>query len=62
MNAPSRTPPSVLVTAERLRTLLREDPAKFEEALQQLIETCPDPDTVRFWTAMKDFARRPSNT
>ena len=54
-------PPPVRITVEQLRTLLRSDPDKFEETLQQLIATCTDPDTVRVWIALKEFARRPSN-
>lgn len=54
-------PQHVQITISQLREQLRNDPAKFEESLQQLIATCTDEKTVRFWTAMKEFARRPSD-
>lgn len=61
MRTKPELPPKVQVTIEQLRDQLRNDPEKFHSTLQQLIAICTDQDTVRFWIAMKEFARRPSD-
>ena len=51
----------VKVTTEQMRAQLRKSPGEFVATVEHLLATCTDPDTIRFWQAVKEFARRSSD-
>jgi hypothetical protein len=51
----------VKVTAEQMQAQLRRSPGEFAATVEHLLATCTDPDTIAFWRAVKDFARRTSD-
>jgi hypothetical protein len=56
-------PPTLLVkvTAEQMQAQLRRNPGEFAATVEHLLATCTDPDTIAFWRAVKEFARRTSD-
>lgn len=54
-------PLMVRITAEGMRAQMRRDPKEFEATLENILATCTDPETIGFWRAVKNFARRSSD-
>ena len=52
----------VKLTVEQMQAQLRKSPGEFAATIEHLLVTCTDPDTIRFWQAVKEFARRSSDS
>jgi hypothetical protein len=61
-DGPPPDPPFLVkVTVEQMQAQLRKSPGEFAATIEHLLATCTDPDTIRFWQAVKEFARRTSD-
>jgi hypothetical protein len=47
----------VKLTVEQMQAQLRTNTGEFEATIERLLATCTDPDTIRFWEAVKEFRR-----
>lgn len=61
MTSPKDPPLLVKITVEQMRAQLRRSPGAFAETVEHLLATCTDPETIRFWQEVKEFARRTSD-